>query len=523
MNTELTPDDAINDTRPNNIKNLDVSLDPTKTQERQKRINESVRRYDKEFGSLDMEKSYTALFELLWYSQMPCFDVKDLTSKAKDELSFLKKCYWKNTPISCNAIFNQRPTDQGICCSFNMKKADKILKESRYTEAIRQRQSRDAAFAFETKHPPSWYMANEEPYPQAGRNKGLTLIIDGHSNKVSSGTVKENFDGFITLVEDNNKFPLLSLTHLIARPGYESNIKVDAIMLQSHDEIRRYKPERRHCYFPDEYQLKTHRNYSQFNCILECKKEFASRCLSTCNEPGQDCHCENMEHFKGNTKEVNGSCLPWFYPMSDGTVQKMCNPWNTQKFLQIIEKQIPKTHCNHCLSDCTTTKYKTSIAYAGFRTCDRTNLGGTSILCALVEEPLNPAPWMTLAQDEFKKANQTVPWYLNTNLSKISNHDFFLRFPNQRPKIADKRRESNLVFLSELEGQQTYDAFKKDIGIVNIFFGEDKILKYVSRNRMSNLDFLSQIGGSLGLSMGVSIISVIEIIYWFTLRLFRSA
>ena len=30
--------------------------------------------------SIDMEKSYTALFELLWYSQIPCFDVENVTS-----------------------------------------------------------------------------------------------------------------------------------------------------------------------------------------------------------------------------------------------------------------------------------------------------------------------------------------------------------------------------------------------------------------------------------------------------------
>ena len=27
-----------------------------------------------------MDKSYTALFELLWYSQIPCFDVENVTS-----------------------------------------------------------------------------------------------------------------------------------------------------------------------------------------------------------------------------------------------------------------------------------------------------------------------------------------------------------------------------------------------------------------------------------------------------------
>ena len=482
-----------------------------------------MQRYDEEFGSIDMEKSYKSLFELLWYSQMPCFDVRGLTSRAKDELSFLKKCFWKEKPISCNAIFNQRPTDEGMCCSFNMKKADELLKESKYREAISERQAKDTDSAFETKHLPDWYINDEEPSPQAGRDKGLTVIIDGHSDKVSSSTVKENFNGFITLVDDNHKFPLLSLTNLISRPGYENNIKVDAIKLQSKAEIRKYQPERRKCYFPDEYELKIHQNYSQDNCVFECKQEFASKCLMTCKELGQECNCEAIANETKILSEKNDSCVPWFYPTSPERVQKMCNPWNTQKFLDIIQSQIPKNQCKHCLPDCTTTKFGTGMTYSYLRGCDRTNLGGTSMLCALVDGPFNPVPWMTTAQEEFKTANQTIPWYLNTNFSEDLSDDGVSRFSNQRSMKDNEEKTGNSIFSSGSAEETTYDAFKKDIGIVNIFFSEEKILKYVTSNRMSDFEFVVQIGSTLGFYMGVSIISIIELIYWFTIRYYRSA
>ena len=178
-----------------------------------------------------MDKSYEALFELLWYSQMPCFDVRGLTSEAKDEISFLKRCFWKNNPINCSAIFQQRPTDQGMCCTFNMEKADEILKSSKYTEVISKRQVEDAENAFEPAEIPEWYISDVEPTPESGRNKGLMLIVDGHSNMQSAGTVKENFDGFVTLVDDSNKFPMVSVANMITRPGHENDIKVDAIKL----------------------------------------------------------------------------------------------------------------------------------------------------------------------------------------------------------------------------------------------------------------------------------------------------
>ena len=32
------------------------------------------------YMKIDLDKSYPSLFELLWYSQLPCFDVLNVTS-----------------------------------------------------------------------------------------------------------------------------------------------------------------------------------------------------------------------------------------------------------------------------------------------------------------------------------------------------------------------------------------------------------------------------------------------------------
>ena len=140
------------------------------------------------------------------------------------------------------------------------------------------------------------------------------------------------------------------------------------------------------------------------------------------------------------------------------------------------------------------------------------------MLCALVDGPMNPAPWMNTAQNEFITANQTLPWYLDTDgkQAEISKR----HFTNERRQVENEGGPRSM-FPSQLSEHPTYDAFKKDIGILNIFFSEKKILKYVTKNRMSELDFMSQIGGSLGLAMGMSIISFIEIIYWFAFRIFK--
>ena len=37
------------------------------------------------YKKIDLDKSYKPLMELLWYSQLPCFDVVNVTTKVNEE------------------------------------------------------------------------------------------------------------------------------------------------------------------------------------------------------------------------------------------------------------------------------------------------------------------------------------------------------------------------------------------------------------------------------------------------------
>ena len=46
-------------------------------------------------------------------------------------------------------------------------------------------------------------------YLHLGKNRGLTLIIDAHSDIISPSSVRDDFEGFLALVNDPLKFPAL--------------------------------------------------------------------------------------------------------------------------------------------------------------------------------------------------------------------------------------------------------------------------------------------------------------------------
>ena len=67
-----------------------------------------------------------------------------------------------------------------------------------------------------------------------------------------------------------------------------------------------------------------------------------------------------------------------------------------------------------------------------------------------------------------------------------------------------------------------YLAYKKDIAMVTFFFETSTVFEYSREQRMTLVGYISQMGGLLGLCMGFSLISFVEILYWFTIRLCRN-
>ena len=58
------------------------------------------------------------------------------------------------------------------------------------------------------------------------------------------------------------------------------------------------------------------------------------------------------------------------------------------------------------------------------------------------------------------------------------------------------------------------ERFRKDISVLNFFFDTPIITQIGLKMRVSTFDKLSAIGGTLGLYTGISIITMIETVWW---------
>ena len=76
------------------------------------------------------------------YTQLPCFDINGISTKA-DQFGMLKSCIWQGEEFPCSELFRAFPTNQGMCCSFNIKNANEMFQKSQYNQILDAMQSRD--------------------------------------------------------------------------------------------------------------------------------------------------------------------------------------------------------------------------------------------------------------------------------------------------------------------------------------------------------------------------------------------
>ena len=154
---------------------LEMIFHPSKKGEQRALLQEAKGEYEENFKGMDMQNSYHSLFELLWYTQIPCFGSGDNNTNAQHKTGMIKSCSWKGMGMPCSKLFSASPTDRGMCCSFNVDAADKMFKSSEYQKMIIKMQEQDNSMAFDRQETTSDMRTEKEEHrPEAGASKGLT-------------------------------------------------------------------------------------------------------------------------------------------------------------------------------------------------------------------------------------------------------------------------------------------------------------------------------------------------------------
>ena len=474
---------------------LEMVFNPVKKGVQHSLTNEARKEYVKNFGNMDMERSYKALFEMLWYTQVPCFDIVNVTSVHQHENGLIKSCFWKGHKMPCSKLFRASPTDRGMCCSFNIQAAEEMFKSGDYKDMINKMQQRDKSMAYDlletglARRPKDNF---EHFVPEAGVSKGLTLMLDSHSDLLSASSISDDFEGFLAVINDNKQFPITSQKSVLIRPGQHNLVSIDAKRVSARKDIRKYLPDKRNCFFYDENSLTAYSNYSHLNCVIECKVRNA---------------------FTALQEKDNQTCVPWFLPGFEGSYP-MCNPWEGRKFVKEMEK-IGDAECKKCRPDCEGSEISARISASSFRRCDLKNIDMSPLCTIGTKSNTHPPKWGQQVIDEYK-AKGKIPDYIKSSVS--TNRRRHIKDTDKRKIGINNGRE---IFAVTNKKEMEYDAYEKDIATVTFYFESSNSFEFLRQSRITMIEYIAQVGGLLGLCLGFSFISAIEIVYWLTFKLSR--
>ncbi len=296
-------------------------------------------------------------------------------------------------------------------------------------------------------------------------------MLDAHSDLFSDTSLEQDFTSFTGLISYSGSFPYMAQEGFEIKPGHHNMISLTALKVDADDSMYDLDIKARNCRFYEESsELKLYKNYTYTNCLFECS-------LLTANQ--------------------KYGCSPWYFPSTDDIIN-ICDPWTAKEFLDYMNS-IKDKDCPTCLPECNNTLYDASITTIPFRQCDSANMG-MSFLCKFNEYYQKPLPkkyssYMdNLTSDEFTA---------HGTMNLVSN---IRTYQNNLNKYSLGRNM-----------ETTYDAFDIDFAPVDIYYHKSSVLQLGRESKMNWIDFLSTVGGLLGLVLGMGFVSFIEV-FWLWIR-----
>jgi hypothetical protein len=171
-----------------------------------------------------------------------------------------------------------------------------------------------------------------------------------------------------------------------------------------------------------------------------------------------------------------------------------------------MQRGTPSEQCQDCLPDCTYTSYQSSISTQSFRKCTEKNFG-LSNFCNVDLNVQLPTPQIW--------ADQVLKQYWYENQSK---HGFLSNVVSNTRYLTSSVSMQNIF----TEIDQSYDAYDKDIAILSVYFEKPTLLQFGTQASQTWIQYLSNVGGLLGLCIGLSIVTIVEI-FWLCARLIGRA
>lgn len=166
--------------------------------------------------------------------------------------------------------FKEVITEQGICYSYNMLDEKDLYKDTmnpRLRFPKHGLRTNWTIFGYDKKTDP--ILGHPMRVYGSGLKAGVEIRLVSRK-KDDNQACNPSFNGFRIALHTPDEIPDLNSHFYRIPPNAETYISVKPRVLSTSENLRRYRPKKRLCYFKGEKDLKYFKAYTAGNCKLEC-------------------------------------------------------------------------------------------------------------------------------------------------------------------------------------------------------------------------------------------------------------
>ncbi|XP_063619658.1 pickpocket protein 28-like [Cydia splendana] len=390
-----------------------------------------------------------------------------------------EECWWRNE-VDCINKFRPVLTADGICYTFNTLATNDIFRRNSLHQKRYYLNASTAQKGWSLER--NYNSSTKDVFPRRGRANGAVedLFISLKEIKDRDFACDRNTrPGYMVYFHHPADLPQASLHNYAAQPGKTTSFAIKLDILDTADELAHYSPEVRQCYFPNERYLQFFQKYTSSNCQLECLTNYTVKI----------CGCVSFYMPRNTSTPI---CKADKYDCIDKALDQYAT-----------EEDVNESTTNECfcLPSCRDVNYDADI----------------------VITKLDLTEYFKKVKD-FDKVEKELDDYYDNNYNK--DEDTYETSANG----ADIESTTETVTADDKTNVKTAD--NKSISIDNetqtenefteirIYYRRPRFVAMQRSELVGLSQFLADIGGTLGLFLGFSFLTLAEIFYYFSIKLF---
>ncbi|XP_048007454.1 pickpocket protein 28-like [Leguminivora glycinivorella] len=386
-----------------------------------------------------------------------------------------EECWWRNE-IDCIKKFRPVLTADGICYTFNTLATNDIFRKKSLHQKRYYLNSSTAQKGWTLEK--NYNTSSSDVFPRRGRANGAYEDLFISLKEVTDRDFtcdRHTRPGYMVYFHHPADMPQGALHNYVAQPGKTTAFAIKLDILDTADELANYSPDIRQCYFPNERYLQFFQKYTSLNCQLECLTNY--------------------------TVKICG-CVSFYMPRNSST--PVCNA----DMMLCLEKAVDQyateedlhegkpDQCD-CLPSCKDLNYDADIVI-------------TKLDLKEYYKKVKEFDKLEIASDDYDdydddedSEDDTYETSTEVETETVTSDDETSVEADDNNTSVDDETETDIQFTE-----------------IQIYYRRPRFVAMQRSELVGLSQFLADVGGTLGLFLGFSFLTLAEIFYYFSIKLF---